>query len=81
MIFEKLNTNNYCIVKQIRVQYPSLHLEWHVTTQVVPRMIKIAQKQQEFFKSKCYSFMQIGKQIIFDVHTKLKSVSFMYVYA
>ena len=79
LIFEKLNTYCYWSIELIKVQYLSLHLEWHVTTQVVPHMIKIAQEQQEFFKSKYCSFMQIGEKVIFDVHAKLKSVSFMYV--
>ena len=75
-IFENLDTHRYVTNEYIRVLYDSLHLEWHVTTQAVPHMIIMAHKQQASFQENFYVFMQIGKMIIIDVHTKLTSVSF-----
>ena len=79
-IFDNLNTNCYCTIEQKSVQNHSLHLEWHVTRQVVPHMIKVAKEQQAFFKCNHFSSMKIGKELIFDEHTKLTLVSFMHVY-
>ena len=63
-------TNGY-----IRVLFDSLHLEWHVTIQAIPNLIKMAYEQQAVFKENCYVFMKIGKEIIIDTHTQRTSVS------
>ena len=81
-IFKNLDTNCYCTNAYIRVLYDSLHLEWHVTTQATPHMIKIALKQQTFFEKHRFVFMKIGNEVIIDVYTEQTlAVSFIfYVY-
>ena len=75
-IFENLDIYRYVTDEYIRVLYDSLHLEWHVTTQAVPHMIKIACEKSAFFKESHFVFMQIGKEVIIDVRIKLTLVSF-----
>ena len=71
-IFDNLDTHRYVTNEYIRVLFGCLHLEWHVTTQAIPHMIKTACQQQAVFKNNSYVFMQIGKEIIFDVYAKRK---------
>jgi len=74
-IFNNLNTHRYVTNGYIRVLFDSLHLEWHVTIQAIPHMIKMAHERQKFFKSKFFVFLQIGKEVIINIHTKKISVS------
>ena len=74
-IFKNLDVHRYVTNKYIRVLFDSLHLEWHVTTQAIPHMIKMAHDKQTFFKNNCFVFMQIGKEIVFDVYAKETPVS------
>ena len=54
-IFENLDIQRYVTDEYITVLFDSLYLEWHVTTQVTPHMIKMANKQKAFFKkSLCF---------------------------
>ena len=81
-IFKNLDTNRYCTNAYIRVLFDSLHLEWHVTTQATPHMIKIALKRKTFFEENHFVFMKIGNEVIIDMHTEhILAVSFIfYVY-
>ena len=72
-IFENLDTQRYVTDEYIRVLFDSLYLEWHVTTQAIPHMIKMANKQKVDFKKSLFVFMQIGKKPIIDIHTKQRS--------
>ena len=74
-IFNNLNVFSYVTNRYIRVLYDSLNLEWHVTTQATPHMIKIAHERQAFFTKNLFVFMQIGKKVIIDLHNKPTSVS------
>ena len=74
-IFDNLDINSYVATGYIRVLFDSLHLEWHVTTQATPHMIKMAIEQREVFTKNCYVFIQIGKEIIIDVRTEQTVVS------
>ena len=74
-IFDNLDTHRYVTNKYIRVLFDSLHIEWHVTVQATPHMIKLAYKQQACFKCNFVVFMRIGREVIIDLHTKLTSVS------
>ena len=65
-IFTNLNVHRYVTTGYIRVLFDSLHLEWHVTTQAIPHMINMANKQRALFIRRSYVFMQIGKQIIIN---------------
>ena len=69
-IFANLDVYRYVTTGYIRVLFDSLHLGWHVTMQAIPHMIKMAHKQQSLFTKKCYVFMQIGKEIIINMHTE-----------
>ena len=72
-IFENLDTQRYVTDEYIRVLFDSLYLEWHVTTQATPHMIKKANEQKAFFKKSLFVFMQIGRKVIIDIHTKQRS--------
>lgn len=74
-IFKNLDVHRYVTSGYIRVLLDPLHIEWHVTTQAVPHMIKIAHEQQKDFRSKSFIFMEIGKEVIIDGDTEQSSVS------
>ena len=77
-IFDNLDIRRYVTNKYIRVLLGSLHIEWHVTLQATPHMIKMAYERQACFKSNFFVFMKIGREIIIDsqfMHTKWRSVS------
>jgi len=74
-VFNNLDTHRYVTNKYIRVLFDSLHLEWLVTIQAIPHMIKVAHEQQMFFKNNFLVFMQIGKEIIINIPTEETSVS------
>jgi len=74
-IFNNLDTHCYVTNGYIRVLFDSLHLEWHVTIQATPHMIKMAHKWQAFFKNNFFVFMQIGKEITISVPNEEELVS------
>ena len=76
-IFNTLDVHRYVTSKYIRILLDPLHLEWHVTTQAVPLMIKMAYEQREVFKRKFFIFMEIGKEVIINTNTEQISVSFI----
>ena len=63
-IFSNLDVHRHVTNKYIRVLFDSLHLEWHVTIQAIPHMIKIARKHHAFFARNHFVFMQIGNEVI-----------------
>ena len=80
-IFKNLDTHRYVTNEYIRVLFDSLHLEWYVTSQATPHMIKKANEQKEFFRKRLVVFMQIGEKIIINTHTKQTSaVSLVYMF-
>ena len=74
-IFDNLDTHRYVTNKYIRVLFDSLHIEWHVTVQATPHMIKMAYEQQACFKSNFFVFMKIGREVIIDLRAEWTSVS------
>ena len=74
-IFDHLDVYRYVTDEYIRVLFGSLHLEWHVTTQAIHYMIKMACKRRALFTKNYYVFMQIGKEIIIDIHAEQTLVS------
>ena len=78
-IIENLDIHRYVTNEYIRVLFDSLYLEWHVTSQATPHMIKKANEQKTFFKKNFVVFMQIGEKIIINKHTKqISAVSLVY---
>ena len=76
-IFENLDVRRYVTTGYISVLFDSLHLEWHVTMQAVPHMIKMAREQQVFFINNDFVVLQIGNEVIIDIHsTQPPRVSF-----
>ena len=63
-IFNTLDVCLHVTNGNIRVLLGSLCLEWHVTMQAVPQMIKMAHGQRGVFIKNFYVFMQIGEVII-----------------
>ena len=73
-IFSNLDVRRFVTNKYIRVLFGSLQLEWHVTSQATPHMIKKANEQKAFFRKNLVVFMQIGKKVIINIHKKQASV-------
>ena len=65
-IFANLEVYRYVTTGYIRLLFGSLSLEWHVTTQAISHMIKMAYTHQVIFIKKFYVFIQIGEEIIYD---------------
>ena len=63
-IFSNLKTHAYVTVGFIRMLYHSLHIEWIVTTQAVPHMIKNACESKDLFIKNSYVFMLIGVEVV-----------------
>ena len=78
-IFKNLDVHRYVTNKYIRVLFSSVHLEWHVTTQAVPHMIKMAHDQQTLFINRSFVFMQIGKEVIINLHAEEIQVSLIFM--
>ena len=74
-IFDNLDVYPYVATGYIRVLFDSLHLEWHVTSQAIAHMIKMAHQRRAVFTKNYYVFMQIGKEKIIDVHAEQIIVS------
>ena len=75
-IFKNLDVHRYVTNKYIRVLFNSLHLEWHVTIQAIPHMMKMAHEHQAVFTSNFYVLMQIGKKVIINTHAEETPVSY-----
>ena len=65
-IFTNLKTHAYVTVGFIRMLYGSLHIEWLITVQAVPHMIRNAQKSLNIFIEENFVFMQIGLEIVIN---------------
>ena len=65
-IFSNLKIHAYVTVGFIRMLYHSLHVEWIVTTQAVPHMIKNAHQNKDVFIQENFVFMQIGIEVVID---------------
>ena len=74
-IFDNLDVRRFVTTGYIRVLFNSVHLEWHVTTQAVPHMIKMAHERQVVFKKSLIVFMQVGKEVIIDTHKPPSAVA------
>ena len=75
-IFSNLDTYAYVTVGFIRMLFSSLHIEWLVTAQAVPYMIKNAYKNKDILIKENFIFMQIGTEVV--INDKVSSI-FMYV--
>ena len=65
-IFSNLETNSSVSVGFITLLYHSLHIEWLVTVQAVPHMIKNAHQSKDIFIKENYVFMQIGSEVVIE---------------
>ena len=65
-IFDNLNTDAYVTVGFIKMLCHSLHIEWLVTVQAVPHMIKNAYQNKDIFIKENVVFMQIGIKAVID---------------
>lgn len=74
-IFDNLEVHRYITTGYIRVLFGSLCLEWHVTMQAVPHMIKMAHEQRALFIKNFYVFMQIGEEVIIGTFVNYTPVS------
>ena len=77
-IFSNLDVHRYVTNEYIRVLFDSLHIEWEVTTQATPHMIKMAHDRRAFFTENFLIYMEIGKEVVINMHTKQITVSFMH---
>ena len=74
-IFSHLKTHAYVTVGFIRMLYHSLHIEWVVTVQAVPHMIRNAYENKDGFIKRNVVFMQIGVEVVIE-----NEVSFLCIY-
>ena len=65
-IFSNLGTNTYVTAGFIRLLYHSLHVEWLITVQAVPHMIRNAYQNKDNFIKQNYVFMQIGSEVVIN---------------
>ena len=65
-IFDNLNTNAYVTVGFIRILCHSLHIEWLVTVQAVPHMVRNAYQNKDIFIKENCIFMQIGIEVVIE---------------
>ena len=65
-IFGNLNTDTYVTVGFIRMLCHSLHIEWLVTIQAVPHMMRNAHQNKDIFIKDNFVFMQIGNETVID---------------
>ena len=63
-IFDNLETNTYVTAGFFRLLYHSLQIEWLVTVQAVPHMIRSAHQNKNIFIKQNYIFMQIDSEVI-----------------
>ena len=77
-IFDNLNTNAYVTVGFIRILCGSLHIEWLVTIQAVPHMIKNAYEHKDIFIKENIVFIQIGIEVVINDEVS-NDCLFMYV--
>ena len=76
-IFGHLETKPYVAYRFIGILYHSLHIDWLVTAQAVPHMIKNAHKNKNVFIQENYIFMQIGIEVVIGNEVR---ISFMYMH-
>ena len=62
-IFSILDIRDYVTFGFIKMLYHSLHIEWLVTIQAVPYMIKSAYQNKYIFIEEKFVFMQIGTEV------------------
>jgi len=65
-IFSNLQTNAHVAVGFIRLLYHSLQIEWLVTVEAVPHMVKNANQNKHVFIKGKFIFMQIGSEVVID---------------
>ena len=65
-IFSNLETNTNVTVGFITLLYHSIHIEWLVTVEAVPHMIKNAHRSKDIFINKKFVFMQIGTEVVIE---------------
>ena len=73
-----LNINAYTTARFIRMLYHSLQIEWLVTIQAVPHMIKAANLSKNKFIKEKFVFMKIGSEIVIDDNVSIPV--FLYKY-
>ena len=74
-IFSNLDVYRHVTDGYIRVLFDSLHIEWHVTMQAIPHMIKMAHERRAFFIKNSFVFMEIGKEVVINVCAEQITVS------
>ena len=65
-ISDNLKINAYATAGFVTIFYHSLHIEWLVTIQAVPHMIKAAHQNKDNFIKENFVFMQIGSEIVIE---------------
>ena len=65
-IFSNLNVYPHVACGYIRMLYHSLHIEWLVTVQAVPHMIRSAHESKEIFIKRNFVYMQIGSEVVIN---------------
>ena len=65
-IFSNLNVYAHVTVGSIKMLYHSLLIEWIVTSQAVPHMIRSAHERKDVFIKRNFVYMRIGSEIVIN---------------
>ena len=65
-IVATLGVNPSVLTKYSKLLYGSIHIEWLITVQAVPFIIKMAYQKKDTFIKEKFVFMQIGADVIID---------------
>ena len=69
-VFSNLDIKYYTALPSIKFQFSCLHLEWYVLKKAAPHMIKMAEQNEEIFKSNAVVFIQIDQLVVLDWKAK-----------
>ena len=70
-ICKNLNICAYVAVGYIKMLYHSLHIEWLVTVQAVPHMIRSAHQSKDIFIRENFVYMQIGSEVVINDEVRM----------
>ena len=73
-IFSILDIRDYVTFGFIKMLYSSLHIEWLVTIQAVPYMIKSACQNKNIFIKEKFVFMQIGTEVVINDQVSIVAI-------
>ena len=75
-IFGNLDVYPHVTRGYIRMLCHSLHIEWLVTAQAVPHMIKSAHQNKDIFIKRNFVYMQIGSEVVINDEVYIRKYTY-----